>query len=155
MALIALATSFAACRPRTEPPPAPRETPIRAGLLIVELPAIDFSNGGRRAPEQGSPAHALGRAIPRAEFAVRVEAAIPATMKGPPKVGVLFFVYQRLSSGRLGAMASAPLAPIASDRKGVMIYEGTCPGTRLRRGDAVIEVNYRDKSYLVRTARVE
>jgi hypothetical protein len=144
-----------ACGPRARPPAPVREPPIPPGLPVVELPAVDFARGGPRALEQKSPPPALGAVIALTKFVVRVEAAIPTDMKGTPTRGVLFYVYQRTSSGRLAAGASCPLTPTATDRKGVVIYQGVCPGTPMRRGDAIIEVNYRDKSYLVRSAQVQ
>jgi hypothetical protein len=135
--------------------PEPAEEPVvPAGVTVIDLPAIDFARGTPRVLDQRREAQSLGRNLPMSQFAVRVSANVPADWKGAPTRGVLFCVYQENSKGRMAAGATAFLTRTSTDRHGVVTYLGVCSGQPMHRGDAIIEVSYRDKSYLVRSLQV-
>ena len=146
--------AFTSCGSPVRQAAGPAGPPIPTGLPVIELPPIDFARGGPRVSGQGLDTMALPHPIPFGQFGVRVEALVPGDMKAAPTRGVLFYVYQRGTGGRLVAAANAALTAKATGREGVVLYEGACLGPPMHRGDAIVEVSYRDKSYLIRSASI-
>jgi len=121
--------------------------------LVVELPTIDLGKAVPRANEQTSP-EVFGPPIPSGQFGVRFTAHRESDKGLLPLVGVMFIVHQRGPSGSLVRGATGLVKRTSKAKTGIGTYEGVCPAP-MRNGDAIIEVTYRDKSYFVRSARVQ
>lgn len=155
MAIHAVASAFmlmpVACGTRA-PSSLPRPHASKR-LHVIELPTLDLGVPVPSAKDDRSPV-SLEQAIPFTVFAVRF-GAHRARDKGPlPTRGVLFCLNRRDSKGKLVRSVTCHMIPTGMEVAGSIIYEGTCPAPN-RKGEYILEVIYRDRSYFVRKVRVQ
>jgi hypothetical protein len=131
-------------------PPVPTSTEAPSNLPRLELPAIDWRKEVLPAEEEKSPA-ALGRAVPTTEFVVEVELNRP--LDGPPAQAGIFKILKRGRTG-LYSVATCHLKPVSPAHEGVVKIQGICKAP-VGTGDAIIEVRFFNKPYLVRSATIE
>jgi hypothetical protein len=128
---------------------------IPPGLPVVELPEIDLGKTMPRALHVPAPA-SLGQVLPARQFAVKFAARRPSEETQAPARGMQFSIYQRSADGSLvqAATCRLKLSDSETGTDGTVTYEGACIPPR-RKGDAIIEISFLDKSYLVRSTRVQ
>jgi hypothetical protein len=147
-ALLAVVVAFTAC---SRPTPRQAVDEIPPGMPVVELSPIDLGQEVPAATDQRSPS-LLGRSIPLVRFAVRFEAHRPIGATRLPYFGT-FLLYYRGKGGTLLTSSNCHVK-LTGDEQGTRgIYQGVCNAPS-RKGEAIVELQFGGKCYLVRSAQV-
>jgi hypothetical protein len=151
IALAAIVASGCGVKPYKGPPyEDAMKAKIDPSLPLIDLPKFDLGQPVPSPSDDPVPA-ALGHAIPASDFSIRVAATRPAVAKGDPHP-LVFHVLTRTAEGELVVTANCFLKPVPQ-QDGSIQYEGTCPEPVSHRS-SIIDIRWREKSYLVRSVEI-